>query len=158
MKTGWSKVTKKPYIYWLIGIFTIYLSLNVLISGFYETIQFIPYYLKTIHWGELLLSFIFSLTIAALISINSVYSYIKHKQRQQVRKEGVMTCVATVGGFATGICSACITGIIPLIFSAFGITISYLSLPFKGLEIQLLVIVLLGTSLYFLQKKRKITE
>ena len=154
MRSIWGAVHKKPYVYWLIGIFVIYLLLNVYVSQFYITIKYLPYYLQTIHWDELFFSFLFSITIAALISVNSVYAYIKHKERKAVKKEGVMTCVATVGGFATGICSACITGIIPLIFSALGITVSYLALPFKGLEIQVAIIMLLGTSLYFLQRPK----
>ena len=129
-------VFKRPQLYWLIGVFTAYLALTVYISEFYITAKYIPNYLDTIHWSALIISGIFTLTIAALVSINSVYGYMKYKQRKSIKKSGTLTCAATVGGFATGVCPACITGTFPLILGFFGVSFTWGALPFQGLEIQ----------------------
>ncbi len=147
------EVFNRPYAIWIVGIFVVYMAANVLISQFYATARYIPYYLDTIKWEELLLSSLLSLTIGMLIAINSVYSYIKFQERKNIGKERTMTCAAAVGGFATGICPACVASVFPLIFGIVGVSFSWAALPFNGMEIQLLMIVILGISLYFLKRK-----
>ena len=83
-----------------------------------------------------------------------VYTYIRYKERKKYKAEGALTCAATIGGLATGVCSACVAGIIPLIFSILGLSFSWASLPFKGMEIQLVVIVMLSISLYWNSKSK----
>lgn len=148
-----NQLLQKPYIYWTIGIFLVYISLAVYFSEFYKTIQYIPHYTSTIKWPELMTSILFTLTIGALVAINTVYAFIKFQERKNVRKQGTATCLAAVGGFATGICPACVTGLFPLTMSALGISFTWSLLPFKGLEVQALIIAILGTSLYLLAKK-----
>ena len=148
------RIFRKPYVFWTIGIFFIYMAINVSVSQFYITIQYIPYYLNTIHWGELVLGAILSITIGILISVNMVYTYIRYKERKKYGAEGALTCAATIGGLATGVCSACVAGIVPLIFSLMGLSFSWLSLPFKGMEVQVLVIVILVLSLYWNSKSK----
>lgn len=150
------QVFKKPYLYYFILIFIIYLTLNIIISQFYITILYIPKYLATLNWLELILSGIFSLIIGILISINAILVYIKYKERKKVKKQTLLASLGTIGGFSTGICSACVAGLFPLIFGLFGISFSFLSLPFKGMEIQLLVILLLIMNLYLLNKEKKV--
>ena len=143
------RIFQKPYLYWVIVIFFIYMAINIFVSQFYITLQYIPYYLKTIHWGELILGAIFSLTIGILVAINMVYTYIRYKERKKYKAEGALTCAATIGGLATGVCSACVAGIVPLIFSLLGLSFSWLSLPFRGMEIQVFVIAMLLLGLYW---------
>ncbi len=143
----------KPYLYWLLGIFIFYLALTIYISEFYITLQYLGIYADQIHWGKLLLGIIFTITIAALVAINSVYGYLRYKEKKKVQKSGTLACVGTIGGLATGVCSSCVTSVFPLILGAFGISFTWASLPFQGLEIQALIIVILGTSLYFLMRK-----
>ena len=152
------KIFEKPYVYFLILIFLIYLILNIIISQFYITVQYIPRYLETIKWTELILSGIFSLTIGLLISINAVILYIKFKERKEVKKQTILVGLGAVGGLATGICSACVAGLFPLVLGLLGISFSFLSLPFKGLEVQVLVILVLVINLYFLNKNNKICK
>ncbi|MBI5398584.1 hypothetical protein HZB03_03915 [Candidatus Woesearchaeota archaeon] len=147
------RIFKMPYVLWLVGIFLVYIILTSILSQFYVTIQYIPYYLHTINWTELALSILFTLTIAALIAVNSVYSYIKFQERASVKKATTLTCAAAIGGFSTGVCAACVTGAFPLVLGFFGVAFSWGMLPFKGMEIQVLIIAVLGTSLYLLQKK-----
>ena len=147
------EVFKKPYIYFFILILIVYLTLNILISQFYITLRYIPKYIDTINWFELTLSILFTLVIAFLVSLTILLSYIKYKQRQKIKKGVAIAALGTTSGFAAGVCTACVAGVFPFIFSLFGISFSWLSLPFKGLEFQLLVIILLLTSLHLLNKR-----
>ena len=147
------KIFKKPYIYFLIIISSIYLVLNILLSKFYLTIKYIPYYLEKINWLELSFSIIFAITIAILLSMNIIYIYIRYRERNNIKKQAGLSCGLTVASLSTGICPSCISGLFPFILSTFGITFTWAFLPFKGLEIQLLIIILLSLNLYFLNKK-----
>ena len=146
-------VFKRPWILFFFLVFFIYLSLNIIISQFYVTIQYIPRYLETIKWGELLLSGLFALLIGFLVSLNATLIFMKWKEQRFIKKQTFLTSVGTIGGLATGICTACVAGLFPLFFGLFGVSFSFLSLPFKGMEIQLFVILLLLINLYFLQKQ-----
>ncbi len=147
------KIFKKPYIYWTISIFLFYIILNILISGFYSTIQLISIYAKTVNWVDLSISIILSIIIGGLVSINVTYSYILYKERNNCLEENTLTGIGTLGGLATGICPLCVTGLFPLISGLLGISFSFASLPFKGLEIQAIAIILLLISLYLLRKR-----
>ena len=146
------RVFEKPYRYWVLGIFLLYLVLNVLFSGFYSTIQLIFKYASTVDWVSLSVSVIFALVIGFLIAVNGVLLFLKHKERRQCKGAVTMTSFGTIGGFITGVCPLCVTGLFPLLFSVFGISFSLGSLPFKGLEIQMFAVVFLLLSLYFLRK------
>jgi len=146
------KIFQKPYVYWVFLIFFVYVVLNTLLSGFYVTIRFIPHYINTLNWLNLILSVVFSLVIAFMVSVTSVFAYLKFKERKEI-KEGVIACAGAIGGFATGVCSACISGILPFVFSLFGISFSLALLPLGGMEVQALLIILLGLNLYWLNKK-----
>tara|TARA_Y100000034_G_C6757265_1_gene337010 strand:- start:196 stop:657 length:462 start_codon:yes stop_codon:yes gene_type:complete len=149
------QIFKKPYVYWLIGIFVIYLIITVYISEFYIIVKHIPQYLDTIKWHKLIFSSLLALIIAALVSINSVFAFIQYKARKDIMAEGGVICAATIGGVATGLCPACVTGLFPLVLSLFGISFSFLDLPFEGVEIQILIIVVLLISLYFLYNEKR---
>ena len=147
------KIIQQPYIYWTLGIFILYLSLNIYLSDFYETAKYLGIYASQVHWGKLILGMFFTITISALVSFNSIYGYIRYKEHQQIKKSGIIACVGTIGGLATGVCSSCVVAVFPLVFGLFGISLSWASLPFQGLEIQALVIILLSLSLWWLKKK-----
>lgn len=146
----------KPYRYYLFAIFGAYLALNIYLSQFYITAQYLPRYLSTIRWESLLLSIIISIAIAFFVAVNSILLYQKYKQRAALKKHSFFTGLGTLGGFATGICPACISGVIPLILSSLGLGISFLALPLQGLEIQMGVLALLGVNTYFLSKEKKV--
>lgn len=137
---------QKPYIYWLIGIFLLYFSLNIFLSKFYITVQYLPYYLDSIDWLLLLLSFIFSVSIAFLVALNMILGYHVYKERKKTSAS--LTALGAVGGMSTGICTACVGSVFPALF---GITLSFSALPFKGAEVQALFIIFLGVNLYFLK-------
>lgn len=150
------KIREKPYIYWIICIFLLYLIANVLLTGFHQTLKNAIRYSDTFNWSELAFSSFLALVIGFLVAINSVYAYIRYKERKECRNAVAISGIGAVGGIVTGFCPLCIAGIVPLIFSLFGITLSFASLPLQGIEIQLLVIAILLISLKMLSKNRNI--
>lgn len=144
---------KKPYVFWIITIFLSYTILNFYISGFNNTFVLILKYASTVNWLELIISIIFSLTIGILVALNSVLVYVKYKERQKCKNQTVLAGLGAIGGLATGFCPLCITGLFPLILSMIGITFSFASLPFKGIEVQFGIIIILFISYKYLKNR-----
>ncbi len=147
------RVFSKPYSYWFIGIFVLYILLNILISGFYNTAKLIIIYASTVDWITLGLSLVLTLVIGFLVALNSVYVYILYKERKKCTGGKVLAGTGTIGGLIVGVCPLCITGLVALVLGFIGIGFSFASLPFDGVEIQILVIAILVLSLYLLRKK-----
>ena len=148
------KIFKKPYIYWIIGIFIFYLGLNFVFSGFYDTLKLIIIYADTVNWAKLGISIILTLLTGFLVAANSVYFYLRHKERKNCGEAGAVAGVGTFGGLVVGICPLCVTGLFPLIFSFFGVSFTFASLPFQGIEIQMLVVIILLISLWMLNRRK----
>jgi len=144
---------KNPYIYFVILIFLIYISLNIILSGFYNTIPLILVYAKTLNWFKLGISLFLTLTIGVLIAFNSVLIYVKYKERKKCKRELSLSSAGAIGGLVTGVCPLCVTGLIPLILGLVGISFSLASLPFQGVEVQFLVVIILLVSLISLSRK-----
>ena len=51
-------------------------------------------------------------------------------------------------------CPLCVTGLIPLILSLFGISFSFAVLPFGGIEIQFLVVIILFIGLWMMWRRQ----
>ena len=145
-------IFKKPYVYWFFGIFVSYLILNILISGFYNTLPLIIIYAETVDWIKLGISLLLTLTIGFLVAANGVLVYIKYKERKRCKGVGTAS-IGAAGGLIVGVCPLCVTGVFPLLLGLFGISFSFGSLPFQGIEIQILVIIILVFSLWMLEKK-----
>ena len=144
---------KKPYIYIAFLIFLVYLGINILLSGFYNTIPLILVYAKTVNWLKLGISILLTIIIGILISFNSILIYIKYQERRKCKKKIALSSAGAIGGLVAGVCPLCITGLIPLILGLIGISFSFASLPFGGIEIQVLVIIILVASLVNLVKR-----
>ncbi len=141
---------KKPYVF--LSVFVIYLVLNFFISGFYKTLALLYYYSNTVNWIKIISSLILTIIIAFLVSLNFTLVYIKYKQKRECKKQGTLATIGTIGGLATGVCPLCVTGLFPLILSFIGVSFSFATLPFNGLEVQVGVIILLLISLFYLKK------
>ena len=146
------KLLKRPYLFWSVTIFIFYMLINLLLSGFYDTIPLIIIYAKTINWISLGSSLLLSLSTGILVSMTMVLTYIKYKERKQCKEGVILSGTGSFGGLIAGICPLCVTGIFPLILASLGISFSFASLPFQGLEIQMGVVLILITSLYLLTK------
>ncbi len=145
---------RKPYIYFVILIFLLYIIIDLIISGFYSTIPLIIFYSKTLNWFKLGVSLILTLTIGILLAFNSILIYIKSKERRNCKKDLTLNSVGAVGGLVIGVCPLCVTGIIPIIIGLLGISFSFASLPFGGIEVQVLVAIILLVSLINLSKNK----
>ncbi|MBI2105448.1 hypothetical protein HYT56_01260 [Candidatus Woesearchaeota archaeon] len=145
-------VFQKPYIFWLIGIFVLYLILNIIFSGFYNTIPLIIIYAQTVNWIKLGISLLLSLIIGFLVSLLSLLVFIKYKEKKECKKAGILVSGGALSGLAVGICPLCVTGIFPIILASLGISFSFASLPFQGAEIQVLIVFMLLTSLFLFKK------
>lgn len=146
------QIFKAPYIYWFLGIFIFYLVLNILISGFYNAIPLILAYFSTVNWVKLGISLFLTFIIGFLVSLNGVLIYIKYRQRKECKGIGTAS-VAAAGGLIVGVCPLCVTGIFPLILGLIGISFSFGSLPFQGIEVQALVALVLFVSYKQISKK-----
>ncbi len=151
---------KKQYSI-IAGVALLYITVTVLVSKFYVTVQYIPYFVDTINWFQLLLSVLLTAVIGLLLGLNVallslVYQEYKHKKACSTTGLGTtasVTSIGAVGGVATGVCSACVASVFPALFGLFGITLSWGALPFQGLEIQAGIVALLTANGYYLQKK-----
>lgn len=143
---------RKPYVFWVVGIFIFYLILNIILSGFYYTIPLIVIYAKSVDWVKLGISLGLTLMIGVLVAMTSVLAFMRYKQRKECKKESAVAGVGAIGGLVVGVCPLCITGLLPLILSFIGISFSFASLPFQGIEIQVLVVLVLLGSLWMLKE------
>lgn len=141
----------------------LYITVTVILSKFYVTVQYIPYFVDTINWFQLIISVLLTIVIGVLIGINvllTFFVYRKYKENKQNKKCSVglgttasVTSIAAIGGVATGVCSACVASIFPWLFGLFGVTLSFGALPFQGLEVQAGIATLLFGNAFYLHKK-----
>ena len=148
-----NRVFKKPHLYIFIGIFLLYLILNLIFSGFYNTIPLIIAYAGTVNWLKLGSSLILTLIIGFLVAMTMTLIYTKYKERKECKTGRTLASIGTIGGLVTGVCPLCVTGLLPLFLGLFGVTFSFASLPFQGIEMQVLVVVLLVFSLHSLSER-----
>ena len=147
------RIFQRPYIYWFILIFISYLILNIFISGFNDTIPLIITYAETVNWFKLGISLVLTLAIGFLVAMNAIYVYVLYKERKKCKEGKILAGTGSIGGLIAGVCPLCVTGLVPLILGFFGIGFSFASLPFEGIEIQVLVIAVLSFSLKILSRK-----
>ena len=158
---NFKKTLQRPYLFWVISIALFYITLNIFISKFYLTIFYAPYFLDTINWNDFLLSIGFTLVIGILVAINIVTAYLHYQENKQhlqskscTAKDKTATVFASFGAFiglATGVCSACTPIILPFLFSIFGVTLTWSSLPISGFHVQAVLALLLSLNLYYFQ-------
>jgi hypothetical protein len=158
------KVFQKPYVFWLVGIALLYVSLAILFSKFYLTILYLPLFFDTINWKEFIISISFTLVIGFLAATNIVLAYLHYhenkKQKNKVcishdRKATALITVETILGLLLGVCSACTPLLFPFLFSIFGLTITLSTLPLRGFELQIILILLLLFNIWYFQHGHK---
>lgn len=142
---------RKPYIFSFLIIILAYLTITIIINKFYV----IAPYLKTYNLKIVIPHLVLNLIVAILLAININLIYSKFKEAKKVEKRSGLTFLGAFSGMLGGLCPGCIAGLFPLFASLFGITASLASLPFQGLELQALAIILLIIPLIFLIKDDK---
>ncbi|MBI5073176.1 hypothetical protein HZA99_05125 [Candidatus Woesearchaeota archaeon] len=154
------KLLERPHVFWIVGIALVYISLNMFLSKFYLTIWYVPYFLDTMNWKDFLLSIGLTFFIGILVAINMMLSWLHyqenkhHLQQKNCAHDRKATLFASIGAFlglAIGVCSACTPIIFPLLLGLFDISLTWSALSINGLQVQLVLVALLITNIYYFQ-------
>ena len=138
-------IATRPWVYSFVGIFILYLIINVIVNQTYVTAPFILGYKLSI-----VIPFLFfTILVALLVGVNVNLIIFKCKEIRALNKEGGMTFLGLFGGLLGGACPSCFVGLFPAVAGLFGITASLSSLPLYGLEIQIgsALLLVIGTIL-----------
>ncbi len=142
---------KRPYIYSFIIVFLSYLTINVIVNKFYVVAPYVFSYNLKIVIPQIILNLIVATLVAT--NINMIYS--KFKELNKIKKSSGLTFFGIFSGLLGGLCPGCFVGLFPLVLSFFGVTASLASLPLKGIELQVLSIILLTIAIILLTKENK---
>lgn len=129
-------------LYLVLSTYLVYYFFN----GFY---LFFNYYLKYYPY----LNSLFTLILAFLFGINLALIIYRFKEIRKYNNEsgtGIFTSIISL--FSAG-CPVCSLSILSLLIPGIGSVFSLAILPFKGLEIQIMGIILLLTSIFILTKE-----
>ena len=141
---------KKPYIFYFIFIFLVYIGLNIWINQTYSILPVLGGFSKVFLIPYLLFSF---LIIPFLVALTINLTIIKFKEASLISgKDGGFTFLGVFGGIFGGACPGCFVGLFPAFLGLFGITASLSILPLYGLEIQMISIALLIVAVIFLTR------
>ncbi|MAG02823.1 hypothetical protein CMI42_05790 [Candidatus Pacearchaeota archaeon] len=137
------------YLLYFIFVFLFYFIFTIWINELYVTYD-ILFVNPSLGISLIFLLFIVSL----LVGLNVNLLILKIGELQVVNKSiGVLGVIGICLGIIGGGCPGCIAGVFPFLVGLFGGTAVSLSvLPFNGLEIQLVSIVLLLISIYYLSR------
>lgn len=142
-------VFKRPYSFYFLFFFFLYLFFNIYINKVYVTYRVL---IDNLYYGILLIFLM--LTVAFLVGLNINLIIIKFKEYRKFNyKSGSFTTLGVFFGMLGGACPGCIVGLFPAVAGIFlGSGISLNILPFKGLELQILSVILLVISANLLSK------
>jgi len=93
-----------------------------------------------------------SIVIAALIGVSFALLFAKVQDIKEVKTGSATSFGGILAGLLAAGCPSCAVGVFPFVASLFGISATLASLPFGGIELQLLSVALLCVSIYFLTK------
>lgn len=128
-------ILEKPYIFYFIGIFLVYVALNLFINKIYVNLSLFTSFALWFRIPYLLFGFLLIPTLAAL-TINLSIIKFKEMRRVKSKSSGGFTFLGMFGGILGGACPGCFVGLFPAFLGLFGVTASLSILPFYGLEIQ----------------------
>ena len=156
MKIRWSErlsrikkvIATRPYIYYFIIIFLIYLTVNIIINQVYVTFPLL--FRNNL---KIIIPYVaLSLVIAFLIALNINLIILRFRELRILNKESGMTFFGVFGGLLGGACPSCFVGLFPAFLGLFGVTATLSSLPFFGIEILMGSAVFLIISIAFLTR------
>jgi len=134
-------ILERPYIFYFVIIFLLYIFINIIINQTYITFEtFFSTYRPSFYIPYILLN----LTVAFLVALNINLIIIKFKEISSMSGAEGFSVLGVIGGLIGGACPGCIAGLLPSVLGILGVAgFSLYNLPFHGLEIQVLSIVLL---------------
>ena len=144
-------ITEKPYIFYFIGIFLIFIAINLVVNKLYVSLEV---FTSLVLWFRIPFIFFNFLLIPALVALTINLSIIKFREMRAVNNKagGGFTLLGIFGGVLGGACPGCFVGLFPAFLGIFGVTASLSILPLYGLEIQLVSIILLVVAVILLTR------
>lgn len=144
-------VLKKPYVFYFIGIFLVYIALNLWVNQMYVNLPILTSYATWFLVPFVVLNF---LLVPFLVALTVNLFIIKFKEMRSVsgKGSGGFGFVGVFGGILGGACPGCFVGLFPAVLGLFGITATLAILPLYGLEIQAASVGLLGFSIILLTR------
>ena len=143
-------ILSKPYSFYFIFVFFLYLFFNIWINKLYITYGVL---IDNFYYG---VSLVFLMILVAfLTALNVNLIIIKFEEYKEFNyKSGGFTSIAVFLGFMGGACPGCIVGLFPAFSGIFlGSGLSLNVLPLKGIELQILSVILLILSANILSKE-----
>lgn len=133
---------KRPYIFYFIIIFLVYVGLNIFINESLDTFSILSSFNKNFLVPFLIFNFLF---IPFLIGLNINLAIMKFKEVSQMASKGAsgFGFVGIFGGVLGGACPGCFAGLFPALLGLFGITVTLSIFPLNGLEISIASVILL---------------
>ncbi len=140
-------IFEKPYRHYFALVFFFYLLLNIYVNKIHVT-------LPTLVNSTIFIPFTFFLLVVAfLVAINVNLVIYRFKELKKMSKSsGGLGVLGVLGGLLGGACPGCFVGLFPAVVGLFGVTASLGSLPLYGIEIQMISVIILLVSFYFLTK------
>ncbi|MFH1649336.1 MAG: hypothetical protein ABIA93_02205 [Candidatus Woesearchaeota archaeon] len=142
MSSRWNKILaltfKPPWLYSFLGIFIAFLAFNYWVNYLEYTIP------SLISRGWFVPVFFFMIFVVALLvalNVNLILS--KVIEFRKLHHSSGLSFLGAFAGILGGACPGCFVGLLPSIAGIFGVTTSLSFLPFYGLEVQALSILLL---------------
>ena len=142
-------ITKKPYVFYFIGIFLLYIAINLIVNKLYVNLNVFTSLVLWFRIPFLLFNF---LIIPFLVALTINLSILRFKEAGF----GKHTSASGLGVFAGvlgGACPGCFVGLFPALLGLFGISASLSVLPLFGLEIQIFSAGFLIIAIHLLTKK-----
>lgn len=128
--------------YLLLSTYLIYYFFNGFYSFFNYQIRYYPY-----------LNILFTLILALLFGINLALIMFRFKEIKKYNNESGTGIFASILSLFSAGCPVCSFTILSFLIPGLSVTFSLAILPFKGLEIQLLGIIVLLISIFVLTKE-----
>ena len=138
----------KPYFYYFIFIFLVYIINNIFVNKIYITAPL----LFTFNLNIIIPFLFFSILVGLLVAMNLNLVILKFKELRQINKESGFTFVGIFGGLLGGACPSCFVGLFPAFIGLFGVTATLSSLPFFGIEILIVSAGFLLISIFLLTR------
>lgn len=128
-------ILERPYVFYFIGIFLVYIGINLFINQTYVNLPILTTYARWFFIPFVLFTF---LLIPGLVALTLNLSIIKFREMRLMKAKGGggFGFVGVFGGILGGACPGCFVGLFPAFLGLFGITATLSILPFYGLEIQ----------------------
>ncbi len=141
-------IFKKPYVFYFIGIFLAYITINLIVNQLYVTLDV---FTSLVLWFRIPFLFFNFLAIPFLVALTINLSILRFNEAGFGKHTGAAG-FGIFGGIIGGACPGCFVGLFPAFLGIFGVTASLSVLPLYGLELQLLSAALLTSAVFLLTK------